>query len=245
MPTTPIQPSLHVVSDAHVKPTIAQAGIDGHSSPDPSGQTSRLSEVTVSAAAVATLIGAVRLAGSDRGNAARTWAESVDQSSAPSIACWLYATMLMTDRYHPTRRGYVPFIYESASEAAEAFFAEALRSTYPHLDKAVAAEAYTILEELMRLSGHVACDQELAWQRSTDQGQARLSGLKPVAWLGRNALRCVLKTSLFLGYFLVYLSGGQPPRRTAPTPLSPPSSTDAAPRPTTPAVLPDRGSVHR
>lgn len=245
MPVPPIQPTLHVVSDAHLKPAVAQTGNDGQLPSDSSDPHPRLSEVTLSAAAVATLIGAVRLAGSDRGNAARTWAESVDQTSAPSIACWLYATMLMTDRYHPTRRGYVPFIYDSAAEAAEAFFAEELRSIYPHLDKTVEAEVYTILEELMRLSGHLAGDQELAWRRSTDPDRVRLAGFRPVAWLGRKALRCVLTTSLFLGYFLVYLSGSQPPRRTTSTPLSPHPSADAAARPTTPAVPPDRGSVHR
>ena len=227
------QPSLHVVSDDHVKSAES---------------CTQLSEVTISAAAAATIVAAVRLAASDQGNATQTWAESVDQQSAPSVAAWLYAKIIMTDRYHPTQRGYLPFIYSSAAEAATAFFAQELRSTYPHLGKEVETETYGILTELMLLSGHLPSDYELAWQQLPNKRKTQKSIGRPVLWLGRFLIRSSVNTVVFLWFAVSAMGGARPyhPPRSI-DPIIPPRDQPIPqdPKPTTPAVPPTRGSQKR
>ena len=217
------QPSLQVVSDDHVRTAES---------------CKQLCEVTISAAAAATMVAAVRLAASDQGNASQTWAESVDQNSAPSVAAWLYAKIIMTDRYHPTRRGYLPFVYGSAAEAAEAFFAQELRSTYPHLEKGVETETYGILAELMLLSGHLPSDYVLAWESNEKVRKSERATAHPVLWLGRFFIRSSVNTVVFIWFVLAALGGAQPyqPPK-APYPVAPPRAQPVPqdPKPTTPA----------
>jgi len=239
----PTQPTLKVLSDTHVKPTTSLVGEPKDTLENPHNDRKLLAEVTLSASAVAALIGAIRIAASDQGNASKTWVESVDQNSAPSIACWLYAKILMTDRYHPTQRGYLPFVYSSAADACTAFFAEELRSVYPHLDKKVEAEMHDILEELMFLSGHLSSEFDLAWFKEARNQKAAKTRLKPLHWLGRAVIKLTVEPIIFAWFFLDHYDGGTfPMRKQAKVPVSP--HQPLAPKPTTPAKPADEMSKH-